>query len=273
MTPSAQNQSKRIDLLGCPVDAVSMDEAVHRIGAAMRLGTKTCHAALNTAKLVKMGENHELWHDVAGADLITADGMGIVLAGRLLGKPLPGRVTGIDLMDRVLGLCARKGFRPYFLGAKPDVLQAACYRLSLRHPRLRIAGAHHGYFGKDDEDRLVDQINASRADCLFVAMPSPKKERFIARHRACLKPSFIMGVGGSLDVFAGHVERAPDWMQHTGLEWLYRTYQEPKRMWRRYLTTNAAFMVLMLKALASRATGDLLGQPKLAPPGSSDGST
>ncbi|MEM9141123.1 MAG: WecB/TagA/CpsF family glycosyltransferase, partial [Pseudomonadota bacterium] len=220
-----------------------------------------CHAALNTAKLVKMSDDPLLRRDVEGADLITADGMGIVLAGRLLGARLPERVTGIDLMDRTLGLCARKGFRPFLLGARPEVLRTAAYRLQIKHPGLRIAGMHHGYFAEEDEAALVDKINSSRADCLFVALPSPMKERFIARHRGFLNPAFIMGVGGSLDVFAGHVTRAPLWMQNWGLEWLHRTLAEPRRMWRRYLTTNTVFLGLLAQAMVDRA----LGRPVAGP--------
>lgn len=256
----------RTALMGCPVDAVTMEDAVARIGTAMRLGRPMVHVALNTAKLIRMRHQPVLYRDVCSADLITADGMGIVLASRLVGTPLPERVTGVDLMHGLLEHCAQKGFRPYFLGGRAEVLEAALYRLQLRYPRLRIAGAHHGYFTQAEEAEVVAGINRARADCLFVALPTPQKERFIARHRAALKPTFLMGIGGTLDVVSGHVRRAPGWMQRCGLEWLYRTMQEPRRMWRRYLTTNAAFLVLLATASAHRLAGRSFS-PMAKPPG------
>jgi len=252
---SANAAPTRIDLLGCPVDAVTLDDAVRRIGRAIRERRRLVHVAMNTAKLVRMGRDPLLHRDVLRGDLITADGMGIVLGARLFGQPLPGRVTGIDLMERVLALCARQGFRPYILGARAEVLERALYRLRRRHPSLRLAGSHHGYFAPEDEEGLVARINAARADCLFVAMPTPAKETFIARHAGTLTPAFIMGVGGSVDVIAGRVRRAPRWMQRAGLEWLYRTWQEPRRMWRRYLVTNTVFLGLIVTALSLRLVG------------------
>lgn len=247
--------TRRIDLMGCPVDAVSIEDAIAWVAAAIRNRAGRAHSALNVAKLVKMRRDRELHRDVVTGDLITADGMGVVLAARLLGTPLPERVTGIDLMDRVLALCARESFRPYILGARPEVLDKALRRLRADYPGLTLAGARHGYFRPEDEPAIVAEINDSGADCLFVGVPTPMKERFIARNRARLMPGFVMGVGGSIDVLAGHVKRAPVWMQRAGLEWLFRTLQEPGRMWRRYLVTNAAFAVLLAKALVCRAVG------------------
>lgn len=248
-------RKERTDLLGCPLDPVTLDQAARIVGRAMTNRRRLIHVAVNVAKLIRMGCDPVLHRDVVQADMITADGMGIVLGARVVGQRLPERVAGIDLMDRVFALSARKGFRPYILGAKPEVLDAALYRLRLRHPALRIAGSHHGYFQPEDEAELVRAINVSGADCLFVGLPTPMKERFIARHSQSLAPAFIMGVGGSIDVLAGHVKRAPRWMQRAGLEWLYRTIQEPRRMWRRYLVTNTAFLGLMIKALALRVLG------------------
>jgi N-acetylglucosaminyldiphosphoundecaprenol N-acetyl-beta-D-mannosaminyltransferase len=127
--------------------------------------------------------------------------------------------------------------------------QTAVAEARRRHPTLRIAGWRHGYYARDKELDVVAAINASGADCLFIGMPTPHKERFLARHRHMLDTSFVMGVGGGIDVLAGHVKRAPRWMRNNGLEWLYRVLQEPRRMWKRYLTTNAVFAFLMAKAL------------------------
>jgi len=243
----------RILLMGCPVDRISQAQALERIADAMATGRVLRHTALNTAKLVKMRRDLDLGHDVATSEMVTADGMGIVLAARLLGQPLPGRVTGIALMEETLALCARHGFRPYLLGARPAVLETAIIRLRARHPALRLAGWRDGYFQPSDEPGIVAAINRSGADCLFVALPTPMKERFLARNR--LSAPFVMGVGGSFDVLAGLVTRAPGWMRRAGLEWLYRTMQEPRRMWRRYLSTNTVFAGWLIAALVCRAAG------------------
>lgn len=163
----------RTTVMGCPVDVVTMTDAVSRIAAALRRKQPIAHVALNTAKLIRMRHDPVLYRDVCSADLITADGMGIVLASRLLGPGLPERVTGVDLMDKVLAACARNGFRPYILGGRDDVLKAALYRVQLRHPRLQIAGAHDGYFDADGEGAIVAAINAYTLTACLSAFRRP----------------------------------------------------------------------------------------------------
>ena len=131
--------------------------------------------------------------------------------------------------------------------------------MSERHPSLEIAGSHHGYFTVLEEDRIVADICNARPDCLFVGMPTPRKENFMARHRVALGVPFVMGVGGGIDILAGHVRRAPATWQRSGMEWLYRVFQEPRRMWRRYLVTNLAFAGIMVEAALRRALR--LGKP------------
>ena len=143
-----------------------------------------------------------------------------------------------------------KGYRPYFLGARPAVLETFIAHVEHDFPAIELAGFHHGYFGSDEEDTVVTTLRRSRADCLFIGLPTPQKERFLARYRGELDIPFIMGVGGALDVLAGQVRRAPRFIQQLGLEWLFRTVQEPFRLAPRYLTTNAAFAGIMAKALA-----------------------
>jgi N-acetylglucosaminyldiphosphoundecaprenol N-acetyl-beta-D-mannosaminyltransferase len=155
-------------------------------------------------------------------------------------------------MEGVIGLCASNGYRPFFLGARPDVLQKSITNIRSRFPRLELAGWHDGYFGPEEECQVVAGIKSSGADCLFIGMPTPRKERFLARHRDDLGVPFIMGVGGGLDVLAVHVRRAPLVVRHIGLEWLFRTVQEPLRLGPRYLVTNSAFAGIMVKALTAR---------------------
>ena len=241
--------SARACFIGVDIDLLTMVETVERARAAMMNRARLHHVALNVAKFVKLRSNGELRNDVACSDLVGVDGMGVLFAARLLGIQVPERVAGVDLMDEVIGLCARDGYRPYFLGASAQVLSAALANVRHRYPSIAIAGAQHGYYASDQEPSVVAAIRESGADCLFIAMPTPRKERFLAAYRDVLGVPFIMGVGGSLDILAQHVRRAPPWVQSIGCEWLYRTLQEPGRLWKRYLTTNVAFTIIVARAL------------------------
>ncbi|MDR3437635.1 WecB/TagA/CpsF family glycosyltransferase [Telmatospirillum sp.] len=239
----------RASFIGVDIDVLTMDETLERVHEAMRTRKRQHHVALNVAKFVKLRSDSELRADIACSDLVGIDGMGVVFAARLMGIKVPERVAGVDLMQEVIALCAREGYRPYFLGARPDVLQTAIANIRRRYPSIEIAGAQHGYYEPGDEMQVVESIRESGADCLFIAMPTPTKEHFLAVHRDQLEVPFIMGVGGSIDVVANYVKRAPIWMQQSGLEWLFRVMQEPRRMWKRYLVTNAAFLVIVARAL------------------------
>jgi N-acetylglucosaminyldiphosphoundecaprenol N-acetyl-beta-D-mannosaminyltransferase len=243
----------RTEFLGVPIDALTFDETVAQAVDAMRSGRMTQHVALNVAKLIKLRHDADLRRDVIESDIVGVDGMGIVWGARALGVHVPERVPGVDLMQRLLAICAREGFRPYLFGARPQVLETAVRQSLLRWPRIDFAGYRDGYDGARDESAAVAAIRDSGADCLFIGMPTPYKERFLHRHRFRLGVPFIMGVGGGIDVLAGHVTRAPASVQRAGLEWLYRIYQEPGRMWWRYLSTNVAFAGMLGKALVGRA--------------------
>ena len=238
----------RTALLGCPIDILTIDETVDLARNSMARKTRLHHVAMNVAKLVNMRTDPELAADVKASDIVGIDGAGIVLAAKLLGLPRADRVAGIDLMHHVLAVCAAERFKPYLLGATPEVVQMAAAAIKDKHPTIEFAGVSHGYFKAEDEARLVSEIRLSNADCLFVAMPTPRKERFLAAHRDSLGVPFIMGVGGSFDVLAGHVSRAPLVMQTYGLEWLYRVYQEPRRMWWRYARSNTLFAGILLRS-------------------------
>jgi N-acetylglucosaminyldiphosphoundecaprenol N-acetyl-beta-D-mannosaminyltransferase len=245
----------RTEFMGVPIDAMTFDETVDQAVDAMRSGRLTQHVALNVAKLIKLRHDADLRRDVIESDIVGVDGMGIVWGARALGVRVPERVPGVDLMQRLLAICASEGFRPYFFGARPEILNAAVGQALHRWPRLNIAGFRDGYAGARDEAAAVAAIRECAPDCLFIGMPTPYKERFLHRHRFRLGVPFIMGVGGGIDVLAGHVARAPVPVQRIGLEWLYRIYQEPRRMWWRYLSTNVAFAGMLGKALVGRALG------------------
>lgn len=247
--------ARRRTFLGAPIHDLSMDETLDLAIEAMQSKRPMLHTVINVAKLVNMGKNAELRTDVASADVINFDGMGVLWGARLLGVPAQERVPGVDLMSNLLARCEKQNFRPYLFGAERHVLEAMVVELRRRHPGLRIAGMRDGYFKPDEEPGIVEAINASQADCLFVALPTPHKERFLKRHREALAPSFVMGVGGSFDVYGNKVRRAPKFMQAMGLEWLFRIMQEPRRLWRRYYETNTAYVVLLWHAYMDRRSG------------------
>lgn len=248
----------RTELFGVPIAAVTLVQALDHIEAAIARGERLHIGVVNAAKLVAMQRDELLREDVLGSDLIFADGMSVVWASRLLAGArarLPERVTGIDLMYGLLARGQRRGWRVYLLGATEEVNERCAARLTREYPGLKLVGRHHGYFRAHEEARIVRAIAAARPQLLFVGMPTPRKERFLARWRAELVVNVLHGVGGSFDVFAGLVERAPPHWQRLGLEWLYRLRQEPRRLWRRYLVTNTLFCAMVCAEGGRRLLG------------------
>jgi N-acetylglucosaminyldiphosphoundecaprenol N-acetyl-beta-D-mannosaminyltransferase len=240
----------RARFLGLEIDRLDMDATLERCERLIESGGPAQHVVVNVAKLVAMRRDGRLGEIVRRCALVNADGQPIVWASRLLGDPLPERVTGCDLMERLLERAEERGWRVYFLGAREDVLARALDRLRERFPRLIVSGSHHGYFDEETEgDAICADISDARPHLLFVAISSPKKEYWLAEHLPELDVPFGMGVGGSIDVVAGLTRRAPLWMQHAGLEWLFRLAQEPRRLARRYVVSNAAFVVLLTRAV------------------------
>lgn len=206
------------------------------------------HVVVNAGKIVAMQKDLQLRQSVNESDLINADGQAVVWASKVLGKPLKERVAGIDLMVNLVELAHKKKHKIFFFGAKEEVVKKVVDRYSNEYSSEIIAGYRNGYFKKEEEQSIAKEIGESGAHILFVAISSPTKENFLYENRTLLrKVNFIMGVGGSFDVVAGKVKRAPIWMQNAGLEWFYRFMQEPKRMWKRYLIGNSKFIFLVLK--------------------------
>ena len=239
---------KKVYIFNCPIDALTMKETVQIIDNAIKEGKHIHHAVVNAAKIVKMQEDKELYNSIVNADIINADGMPIVWASRLLGKPLPERVAGIDLMQELIKLAYNRKYKIFFFGAKEEVVKKVVKKYSKEYSPEIIAGYRNGYYSEEEESLIAKQIAESRANILFVGISSPKKEKFLYKYKHILKNvNFIMGVGGSFDVIAGKIKRAPKWMQKYGLEWVYRLVQEPRRMWRRYLIGNTKFIILVIK--------------------------
>ncbi len=239
-------QTQRQLLYGLHLDALRMDDVVMRCRAALNTRQRVLVGVLNAAKLVNLRHDDVLRGSLLECDLLLADGQSVVWASRLLGHPLPERIAGIDLFDRLLRLADEEGRSVYLLGATPDVLARLETRLRQRFRRLRIAGSQHGYFAESDSAEVADKIRKSEADMLFLGMASPRKEVFLGRFGATLGIPILHGVGGSFDVLAGQTRRAPLSWQRAGMEWAYRLLQEPRRLWWRYLRTNTAFIFLTL---------------------------
>lgn len=241
-----QMQPQR-QLFGLEVDPLTLDEVVDVARERLVDRERLLIGVVNAAKVVNLRSDEFLRDSLLECDLLLADGQSVVWASRLLGEPLPERVAGIDLFEHLLALADRDGRSVYLLGAKPEVLAALEDEIVRRWPGLTIAGSRDGYFTDDDSPAVAEDIAASGADMLFLGMTSPKKEIFLGTYGAKLGVPVLHGVGGSFDVLAGVTKRAPERWQRWGMEWLYRVLQEPRRLWKRYLTTNSAFLVLLVR--------------------------
>ena len=247
-TPSAE----KVTLFGVPVNNLTMRETVDCIEAMVGDGKVHQHVVINVDKIVKMESNQALRAAVLDCDLINVDGQPIIWASRILQSPLEERVTGIDLFDVLIARCAERGFRPYLLGARQDVVAKTVDVLKAKYPKLQLAGWRNGYWSANEEHAVVQEIKKVRPDVLCMAVGSPNQELFLCKWKKEMQVPFVMGVGGSFDVTAGVLKRAPRWMQDSGLEWLFRLAQEPRRLWRRYLKEDMAFFRLVWREWRKR---------------------
>ena len=237
----------RIDICDIPVDVLTMQETVDLIDAAISQKKPIHHVAINAAKVVNARKDKSLKDSIVNCDIISADGQAIVWASHFLNRPLPERVAGIDLMENLVKLAKERNYRIFFLGAKEEVVTKVVNVYVKKYSEDIIAGYMNGYFSKEEEFQIAKKISDTETNILFVAMSSPRKEIFLNSYKNIIKSPFIMGVGGSFDVISGLVKRAPLWMQESGLEWLFRFIQEPRRMWKRYLFGNLEFILLVFR--------------------------
>jgi N-acetylglucosaminyldiphosphoundecaprenol N-acetyl-beta-D-mannosaminyltransferase len=236
-------------LFGLRIDAVTLAAVVEQCETAIQSRRRTLIGVVNAAKIVRIGQDERLRDSLLECDVLLADGQSVVWASRLLRKALPERVTGIDLFVELLHLADRQHRSVYLLGAKPEVLAQLQVYLADCFPGLILAGAQDGYFVDEDSASVAAAIRQSGADMLFLGMTTPKKEIFLGQYGDFVDVPVLHGVGGSFDVLAGVTKRAPLTWQRFGLEWAYRLLQEPRRLWRRYLSTNSAFVGLTIKEL------------------------
>jgi N-acetylglucosaminyldiphosphoundecaprenol N-acetyl-beta-D-mannosaminyltransferase len=217
--------TSRAHILGCAIDRLDMAATIARCEEIIDSRVPSQQVSINASKVVALSRDPKLREFVERSALVSADGQAVVWASRLLGDPLPERVAGVDLMHRLLALAERKGYSIFILGAAQDVLEAAIARLRVMSPDLRIAGYRNGYFSDSESEAVAIEIRTAAPDILFVAISSPRKEYFLERYGSFIEAPLAMGVGGSIDILAGRVARAPQWIQRNGLEWLYRTLQ------------------------------------------------
>lgn len=235
-------------LFDLPIDCLSLKETLDWIENVIQKKEPRQHTVINAAKIVLAQKDPELKKSILESDLINIDGQPVVWAARWLGIPIKEKVSGSDLIVQLLKLAEKKQWRVFFLGAKQKTLEKMLEQLKKEYPALKIAGAQDGYFKKEEAKPIAYRIQATKADILFVGMPTPKKENFIRDYKAIMQVPFSMGVGGTFDVLSGQVRRAPTWVQKIGCEWLFRLCQEPRRLWKRYLKTNTLFLYMVFRA-------------------------
>ena len=220
----------RIDVMGVGFDSLTMDEAVARARDLMAERRAAYVVTPNPEIVMLCREDPAAMQAVQGADLVLPDGIGVIYGAKILGTPLRAKLPGIDFASALMAQMGQEGKSVFLLGAKPGVADLAAERLQKQYPRLKIAGTHDGYFKEDAP--VVEAIRESGADCVFVCLGAPKQELWMARNGPATGAHLLCGLGGSLDVFAGTVERAPKFWSDHGLEWFYRLCKEPKRIGR-----------------------------------------
>lgn len=240
--------ARRIELLGIPLDNLTMAEAVEAILDRLDSPAPQQVCFVN-ADCVNLACRHPEYLDVLRcADLVFADGVGMRLAGIALGKRIRENVNGTDLFPHLCAALQRTGKSIFLLGARPGVAEGVCRWIERHYPRVAVAGCEHGYFSADQEQAVIQTVADSGADVLLVAFGAPRQELWIRRHLDALGVKVAIGVGGLFDFYSGRIPRAPGWMRRIGLEWLYRLAQEPGRLWRRYLLGNPRFLLRVAQA-------------------------
>ncbi|WP_225884280.1 WecB/TagA/CpsF family glycosyltransferase [Lacticaseibacillus mingshuiensis] len=233
---------KKIEVLGVTFDAGTKQAVLAQIAGRLAARQGTFVVTANPEIVMKARRDSDFAALVKQADLVTADGIGVVQGAAMLGRPLPERVTGYDLLVDLLGLANEKHLRVFLIGAKPEVIAQTAAKVQATYPQLVLAGARDGYFDLTDTS-VIDAVASARPDMVFAALGAPKQEQFLTQLRAQLPHALLMGVGGSFDVLAGVAKRAPGWMQRAHLEWLYRLIKQPSRLGRMMVLPQFVFAV------------------------------
>ena len=246
---------EKINVLGVPVHKVDMNEALNTASSFFDRDKKSVIITPNSEIVMMAKEDEKFLNIIKEADLVIPDGIGLVIASKIIKNPLKERVTGIDLMENILNYCNENNKSIFILGGKPGVADRAVENIVKKYPNIKKSGSYHGYFkghhigheGHDEEKEVINKINELKPDILFVAFGAPKQELWIQRYKDEVNTSILMGVGGSVDVYAGEVKRAPEFYQKFGLEWLYRLVKEPWRYKRMMLLPKFIVQVAIKK--------------------------
>lgn len=239
--------SPELRLLGCRADNLTMAEAIGTIVTRIRRRESTRVAFVNADCLNLAVQRPAYRVALDTADLVLVDGVGMRIAGRLLGRPVRDNVNGTDLFPGLCGALEPFGARVFLLGAAPGVAERVCDWIGDRFPGIQVVGCQHGYYAPEESAEVVEAIRDARPDLLLVAFGAARQEPWLAHNLAATGATVGIGVGGLFDFFSGRIPRAPVWMRRAGLEWVFRLYQEPRRLWRRYLVGNATFLLRVLQ--------------------------
>lgn len=237
---------KELTAFGIKINPFTINEFVEIIECGIKENNQIVQSGVNASSIVEIKQNQDLLKAYNNCDLVNIDGMSLVWALRFFGCKVPARVACPDLAEEVLKLAELNNFSIFLLGTGKEQLQAAVNNISNKFPDLKISGFHDGFFKEDEETEIVELINKSKPNILFLGLPSPKKEFFVEKYKTQLNVNYVLGVGGFFDILAGAIKRAPVWMQKVGLEWFYRFLQEPKRLFRRYFVGNIVFLRLVI---------------------------
>jgi N-acetylglucosaminyldiphosphoundecaprenol N-acetyl-beta-D-mannosaminyltransferase len=230
MAVAVPENMQSVPLLGLRVHRVTMEETLEALARFICAGDPHHVVTLDASMCVLARGDPELQAIVRSAELVTPDSAGVLWACRRVGHPLPQRVSGVEIVERLCALSPEKGWKIFFFGSAPGVAEEAAGKMCARYPGCHLVGARNGYFPPAEEPGILEQIRAARPDILCVALGIPRQEKWIARHRDELSVPVLIGVGGTFDVLSGHVRRAPKWMQRLSLEWLYRLAKNPRKI-------------------------------------------
>jgi N-acetylglucosaminyldiphosphoundecaprenol N-acetyl-beta-D-mannosaminyltransferase len=249
------NNARRICLMGIPLDNLTLAEAVCEIVQAME-SDRPRRVCFVNADCVNLALHDAQYREtLRTADLTFADGIGMRLAGILLGRQVRDNVNGTDLFPRLCEALDGRGKRIFLLGARPGTAQRVAEWIAGRYPAIVVSGCRDGYFSPAEEADVIQQVHDSQSDLLLVAFGAPRQDVWIDQHLAELGVKVALGVGGLLDFFSGRIPRAPRWVRRLGMEWCYRLYQEPRRLARRYLLGNPVFLARVLRERIAGGSG------------------
>ena len=250
-------EKNRFRLLDIPFDLLSKEGILSQIQEALQKPAPKTIFSVNPEKIMRAYSDHKLKEALEHSDFLIPDGVGVVLASKLFYGKKTQRIAGIELMEQLVALAASKDKSVFFFGGEREVLEKSGHFFKKKFPNLKIAGSQNGYLAASQYPELIEQINALSVDFLFVGLGSPKQELWLHEHRKDLKVRVAMSVGGSFDVFAGKVKRAPRWIQKIGCEWFFRLLQEPSRFRRQLVLPRFVFEVFREKFLRRQQTTDM----------------